>query len=113
MWQGVEYTAAPGGMEEAIKNYCKKGNRRTAPVFSWEMYKNTCRSSFVRDHRDFQHEKRYDTNFMSYLLLPVKDYCFLPLHLPVPSMTFLKIAWSSSTDLPFSLAMATWRRADS
>ena len=24
MWQGVEYTAAPGGMEEAIKNYCKK-----------------------------------------------------------------------------------------
>ena len=56
---------------------------------------------------DFQHEKRYDANFMSYLLLPVKDYCFLPLHLPVPSMTFLKIAWSSSTDLPFSLAMAT------
>ena len=24
MWQGVEYTAASGGMEEAIKNYCKK-----------------------------------------------------------------------------------------
>ena len=24
MWQGVEYTAAPGGMEEVIKNYCKK-----------------------------------------------------------------------------------------
>lgn len=24
MWQGVEYTAAPGGVEEAIKNYCKK-----------------------------------------------------------------------------------------
>ena len=24
MWQGVEYTAAPGGMEEAIKDYCKK-----------------------------------------------------------------------------------------
>lgn len=24
MWQGVEYTDAPGGMEEAIKNYCKK-----------------------------------------------------------------------------------------
>ena len=90
-----------------------KRNRRAAPVFSWEMYKNICWSSSARNHRDFQHEKRYDTNFMSYLLLPVKDYCFLPLHLPVPSMTFLKIAWSSSTDLPFSLAMATWRRADS
>ena len=24
MWQGVEYTAASGGMEEVIKNYCKK-----------------------------------------------------------------------------------------
>ena len=24
MWQGVEYTVAPGGMEEAIKDYCKK-----------------------------------------------------------------------------------------
>lgn len=32
MWQGVEYTAAPGGMEEAIK-ITVKGNRRTAPVF--------------------------------------------------------------------------------
>ena len=28
-----------------------------------EMYKNICWSSSARDHRDFQHEKRYDTNF--------------------------------------------------
>ena len=40
-----------------------KRNRRAAPVFSWEMYKNICWSSSARDHRDFQHEKRYDTNF--------------------------------------------------
>ena len=24
MWQGVEYTAASGGREESIKNYCKE-----------------------------------------------------------------------------------------
>lgn len=56
MWQGVEYTAAPGGMEEAIKITVKR-KQENRSCFSWEMYKNTCRSSFVRDHRDFQHEK--------------------------------------------------------
>lgn len=56
MWQGVEYTAASGGMEEAIKNYCKK-EQESRSCFSWEMYKNICWSSSARDHRDFQHEK--------------------------------------------------------
>lgn len=56
MWQGVEYTAAPGGMEEAIKNYCKKeigepllfflGNvQKYLPVF------------FRKRSPGFQHEK--------------------------------------------------------
>jgi|GEM_PF-370992 len=63
MWQGVEYTAASGGMEEAIKNYCKKETGEPLLFFLWEMYKNICWSSSARDHRDFQHEKRYDTNF--------------------------------------------------
>ena len=113
MWHGVEYTAASGGMEEAIKNYCKKETGEPLLFFLGKCTKISAGLLPQEITGIFSMKKDMTQISMSYLLLPVKDYCLLPLHLPVPSMTFLKIAWSSSTDLPFSLAMATWRRADS
>ena len=41
MWQDVEYTAAPGGMEEAIKNYCKKETGETLQFLPWKCKKIT------------------------------------------------------------------------